>query len=144
MEHDQDPRQSAEGGAGSQQPSQPSQPAGSGEATGASPSRRFGASRLRPRVEFGAPRPPASATRPDEQPDVLTGEVIDEDELYGRSGSAGGRGGAGTDPFGSTNPFGTPREFAGGRVRVYGCSPGCLLTSLLVSIFLTLLLNTIL
>ena len=42
----------------------------------------------------------------------------------------------------SGDPFG-PRTFAGGRVRVYGCSPGCLLTSLLVSLFLTLLLNVI-
>ncbi len=35
----------------------------------------------------------------------------------------------------------SPREFRGGRVRVYGCSPGCLLTSLLVSVVLTILLN---
>ena len=37
-----------------------------------------------------------------------------------------------------------PREVAGGRVQVYGCSPGCLLVSLLVSIVLTLVLNLIL
>jgi hypothetical protein len=35
----------------------------------------------------------------------------------------------------------SPRDFRGGRVRVYGCSPGCLLTSLLVSVVLTILLN---
>jgi hypothetical protein len=29
----------------------------------------------------------------------------------------------------------------GGRVRVYGCSPGCLLMSLGLSVFITLLLN---
>lgn len=34
-----------------------------------------------------------------------------------------------------------PREFRDGRVKVYGCSPGCLLASLLVSVVLTLLLN---
>jgi hypothetical protein len=28
-----------------------------------------------------------------------------------------------------------------GRVQVYGCSPGCLLLSLGISIFLTILLN---
>ena len=43
-------------------------------------------------------------------------------------------------------PFG-PRRVAGGRVLVYGCSPGCILTSILVSILLsvilTLLLNAI-
>jgi hypothetical protein len=34
-----------------------------------------------------------------------------------------------------------PREFRGGRVKVYGCSPGCLLLSLGISVFLTLLIN---
>jgi hypothetical protein len=34
-----------------------------------------------------------------------------------------------------------PREVRGGRVKVYGCSPGCLLVSLALSVFLTLALN---
>lgn len=34
-----------------------------------------------------------------------------------------------------------PREYAGGRVKVFGCSPGCLLVSLVLSLFLTLLVN---
>ena len=34
-----------------------------------------------------------------------------------------------------------PREDRVGRVRVYGCSPGCLLVSLAVSLVLTLLVN---
>jgi len=34
-----------------------------------------------------------------------------------------------------------PREFRDGRVKVYGCSPGCLLVSIALSIFLTLALN---
>jgi hypothetical protein len=34
-----------------------------------------------------------------------------------------------------------PREFRGGRVKVYGCSPGCLLVALALSIFLTLAVN---
>jgi hypothetical protein len=34
-----------------------------------------------------------------------------------------------------------PREFKEGRVKLYGCSPGCLLVSLLVSVGLTILLN---
>lgn len=34
-----------------------------------------------------------------------------------------------------------PRESRGGRVKVYGCSPGCLLVSLGLSIVLTLVLN---
>jgi hypothetical protein len=33
------------------------------------------------------------------------------------------------------------RSYRGGRVRVYGCSPGCLLVSLLASIVLTIVLN---
>ena len=34
-----------------------------------------------------------------------------------------------------------PKEFKGGRVKVYGCSPGCLLVSLALSLFLTLAVN---
>ena len=34
-----------------------------------------------------------------------------------------------------------PKEFKGGRVRIYGCSPGCLLVSIALSILLTLLVN---
>jgi hypothetical protein len=36
------------------------------------------------------------------------------------------------------------RTYGGGRVRVYGCSPGCLVISLAVSLFLTLLINVLL
>ena len=35
------------------------------------------------------------------------------------------------------------RSDAGGRVRVVGCSPGCLLVSLLLSAVLTILVNVI-
>ena len=34
-----------------------------------------------------------------------------------------------------------PREYREGRVKVYGCSPGCLLVSIAVSVFLTLAVN---
>ena len=36
-----------------------------------------------------------------------------------------------------------PRDYRSrqGRVQVYGCSPGCLLASLALSLFLTLVLN---
>ena len=34
-----------------------------------------------------------------------------------------------------------PRPTRFGRVQVYGCSPGCLLASLVVSILLTLAVN---
>ncbi|MDP9471665.1 MAG: hypothetical protein M3Q71_13530 [Chloroflexota bacterium] len=88
--------------------------------------RRFGASRVRPRVEVSR-RPPAPTPVPPREDDAPVAEPVDT----GYGGPIGG------DAFG-------PRSFAGGRVRVYGCSPGCLLTSLLVSIFLTLLLNAIL
>ncbi|MEA2582280.1 MAG: hypothetical protein QOF33_365 [Thermomicrobiales bacterium] len=43
-------------------------------------------------------------------------------------------------PLGSL--FG-PRTYAGGRVRVFGCSPGCLVLSLIISILLTLFLNAL-
>jgi hypothetical protein len=36
-----------------------------------------------------------------------------------------------------------PKTLAGGRVRVYGCSPGCLLLSLAVSVLLTILINVL-
>jgi hypothetical protein len=39
-------------------------------------------------------------------------------------------------------PF-APKRFSHGRVQVYGCSPGCLLISLAVSVFLTILLNVL-
>ena len=35
----------------------------------------------------------------------------------------------------------SPREYKGGRVKVYGCSPGCLLVSIALSLFLTLVVN---
>jgi hypothetical protein len=35
----------------------------------------------------------------------------------------------------------SPREYRGGRVKIYGCSPGCLLVSLAVSLLLTLAVN---
>lgn len=34
-----------------------------------------------------------------------------------------------------------PKELRGGRVKVYGCSPGCLAVSLAVSLVLTLAVN---
>jgi hypothetical protein len=33
------------------------------------------------------------------------------------------------------------RDYAGGRVRVYGCAPGCVVASLVVSLVLTLIVN---
>jgi hypothetical protein len=35
------------------------------------------------------------------------------------------------------------RSYRGGRVRVYGCTPGCLLASLLLSVILTILVNVL-
>jgi hypothetical protein len=37
----------------------------------------------------------------------------------------------------------TPKPLGRGRVRVYGCSPGCLLLSLGVSVVLTILVNVL-
>ena len=34
-----------------------------------------------------------------------------------------------------------PKEYRDGRIRVYGCSPGCLLVSIAISVALTLLVN---
>ena len=43
-------------------------------------------------------------------------------------------------PFGR-RPLDRPRMFRGGRVRVYGCSPGCLFWSVALSLGLTIFLN---
>ncbi len=37
-----------------------------------------------------------------------------------------------------------PTRLRGGRVQVYGCSPGCLVASLIVSVILTILVNLLL
>jgi hypothetical protein len=37
-----------------------------------------------------------------------------------------------------------PKTYRGGRVQVWGCSPGCLLLSILVSVVLTIALNLLL
>ena len=34
-----------------------------------------------------------------------------------------------------------PRSYKGGRVQVWGCSPGCLIVSVVASVVLTILLN---
>ena len=36
------------------------------------------------------------------------------------------------------------RSYDGGRIRVYGCAPGCLVVSLIVSLVLTLLVHLLL
>ncbi len=98
--------------------------------------RRYGATRVRPRVEFGRREPTAEPPpREASSEGPLTPEVLDRDP---GSEAGGGQG----YPFGGGDLFGG-REFAGGRVRVYGCSPGCLMISLAVSVILTLLLNAI-
>jgi hypothetical protein len=37
----------------------------------------------------------------------------------------------------------SPKEYRGGRVKVYGCAPGCLIASLIISIVLTVLVNLV-
>ena len=84
--------------------------------------------------------PPGDAGEP-----PLTGEVIDAGSRMETPGWESGypfrnREGVGGWLFG-------PRSFRGGRVQVYGCSPGCIIlsciVSLVASILLTLLLNGI-
>ena len=54
------------------------------------------------------------------------------------------RGGSGLGPIlmGRNDLFGS-RPAGNGRVKVYGCSPGCLLLSVAVSIALTIFLNVL-
>ncbi len=35
----------------------------------------------------------------------------------------------------------SPKEYKGGRVKFYGCSPGCLAVSIALSLLLTLAVN---
>jgi hypothetical protein len=102
--------------------------------------RRYNASKLVPRVEFG---------RPAETPQPAAQQAPQEPDLVAPGGSDpfpadqwGGDGRLAGIPS-NQRPLGGGREFAGGRVRVYGCSPGCLMISLAVSLILTLLLNAI-
>ena len=107
------------------------------DATGA---RRLGnPTRLIPRRQ---PVEPDPAPR---EPEVVEPEVVEpgagevrpspvvfEDEPRGFRGGGGQFGG-----------MFAPRSVGDGRVQVWGCSPGCLIASLLVSALLTLLLNAI-
>jgi hypothetical protein len=70
----------------------------------------------------------------------LTPDVIGPESDEGYAGQPGG------SPFGGGRggSFFEPRSFGGGRIQVFGCSPGCLIISLIASVILTLLLNAIL
>ncbi len=88
-------------------------------------------------------RPPeAEPSPPPPHREPLIPDVLEPGEEDDRSWPGGGI------PFGG-GPGGMfePRSFAGGRVQVFGCSPGCLIVSLVVSVLLsvvlTLLLNAI-
>lgn len=59
--------------------------------------------------------------------------VFEEDRGPTSTPPAFGRGGLG--------PMFGPRSFGNGRIQVWGCSPGCLIASLIASVVLTLLLN---
>ena len=84
--------------------------------------------------------PPGDAGEP-----PLTGEVIDAGSRMETPGWESGY------PFRDREGVGGwlvgPRSCRGGRVQVYGCSPGCIIlsciVSLVASILLTLLLNWI-
>ena len=97
-------------------------------------------------VDQNLQRPNRDLESPGNGEPALSGEVIDS------RGYGGGQGWGEGNPFGRREGIGGalfgPRSFGGGRVQVYGCSPGCIILSLVVSlilsIVLTLLLNAIL
>ena len=75
-------------------------------------------------------------TPPDDPTSVSPHPAVFEDEAEGPGPSSTfGRGGLG--------PMFSPRSFGNGRIQVWGCSPGCLIASLIASAVLTLLLNAI-
>lgn len=98
------------------------------ETSGQKP-RRFGGTRVRPRVQ---PTPPVAPRETSSGEPPLADEPFPDPPIPERGSMAG--------PLGSL--FG-PRTYAGGRVRVFGCSPGCLVLSLIISILLTLFLNAL-
>lgn len=72
--------------------------------------------------------------QPEEPLTVTPHPAVFEDEVEApRAPSAFARGNLG--------PMFGPRSFGNGRIQVWGCSPGCLIASLIVSAVLTLLLN---
>jgi hypothetical protein len=71
---------------------------------------------------------------PEDPVDVIPYPAVFEDEVEtARQLPVFGRGGLG--------PMSGPRSFGNGRIQVWGCSPGCLIASLIASVVLTLLLN---
>ncbi len=90
------------------------------------PARLGNPTRLVPRQE-----PPEDDPLP-----VTPRPAVFEDELEAEAPpSTFGRAGFG--------PMFGPRSFGNGRIQVWGCSPGCLVASLIGSIVLTLLLNAL-
>ena len=77
---------------------------------------------------------PRQAQPEEDEPLTVTPPAVFEDELE-------------TPPPPSTfgpaglGPMFGPRSFGNGRIQVWGCSPGCLVASLIASAVLTLLLN---
>ena len=78
-------------------------------------------------------QPPPEA---DDPLDVTPRPAVFEDEQEPQRPPSGfGRAGLG--------PMFGPRSFGNGRIQVWGCSPGCLVVSLIASLVLTLLLNAL-
>jgi hypothetical protein len=71
----------------------------------------------------------------------LAGEIIESrpDDQY----SGWQAGGPFREPEGVGGWLFGPRSFGGGRVQVYGCSPGCIVLSLIVSLVLSILLTVL-
>jgi hypothetical protein len=98
----------------------------------------------RPRIQPAASEPerlgnpsrlvPRQSPPEDDPLPVTPRPAVFEDELE-VAPPPSGFGRSGLDPV-----FG-PRSFGNGRLQVWGCSPGCLVASLLISVVLTLLLN---
>ena len=89
-----------------------------------------------PRSSEGEPDAAHSA---EPRPASMIPEIVERGTNSGGTGWDSGALGAESARSG---PFG-PRSFRGGRIQVYGCSPGCLLISVVVSLILTLILNAI-
>lgn len=111
-------------------------PGGADEPRGGEPPRLGNPTRITPRRSPPQEPEPAGHDAGSEPP---TGEPLSR----GPVGQPGGTGASRRALPESLGPMFAPRSLGGGRVQLFGCSPGCLVASLIASVLATLLLNAL-
>ena len=111
-------------------------PDGPESTTNDTPVRPAGAADSRRRLGNPTRLVPRRTTPPPPDREVLDGEPVAPPSRFDSYGPPPG----GTQ---RSNPLFGPRSFGNGRIQVWGCSPGCLIASLIASVALTILLNIV-